>query len=166
MRNPVTDRDCDCMGMKAYINPEYIIPELSSRDKIGSIKELIDLVEARGEISDSISVFQNVLERESLETTAVGNGVAFPHARSDSIKRLILAIGRSRKGIDFLSTDAEKVYLIFLVLAPQHAITPYLKLLGFLTSVLQDKNFCSDLVRASSIDEIINIFDVVKINEA
>ena len=80
---------------------------------------------------------EDVFERERLETTGIGDEIAIPHARTDAVKQLILAVGRSQHGINFESLDGRKVKLFFLMGIPRESVSHYLKILAQLTRLLK-----------------------------
>ncbi|HLD82322.1 MAG TPA: PTS sugar transporter subunit IIA, partial [Candidatus Omnitrophota bacterium] len=87
-------------------------------------------------------------------STAIGQGIAIPHAKSDCIDKLIAAFGLSKKGIDFDSLDAEPAYIFFLLVAPQDSAGPHLKALARISRLLKDKYF-RDSLRACTDDKSI-----------
>ena len=85
------------------------------------------------------------MARESLGSTAIGQGIAIPHAKSDSVTKLVAAFGLSKKGVDFDSLDGEPVNIFFLLLAPQDSAGPHLKALARIARLLKDKYFRDNL---------------------
>ena len=80
---------------------------------------------------------EDVFEREQLETTGIGDEIAIPHARTDAVKQLIIAVGRSRHGINFESPDGRNVKLFLLMGIPRESVSHYLKILAQLTRLLK-----------------------------
>ncbi len=64
-------------------------------------------------------VAEAVLRRETLGSTGIGNGVAIPHAKSDDVREVAVAIGRLPKPIDWAAIDAEPVGLVCLIVTPR-----------------------------------------------
>jgi PTS system fructose-specific IIC component len=133
-------------------HPELMIPELAADSKIPAIKELVDCLHEQGVIDDNLAFLQAVLERETLQSTVIGDGdVALPHARGRAVRRLGMAIGRCKLPIGFPSgDDRHEVRLICLIAVPANAPGLYLKLLSALARVFHDAAFRDELGAADS----------------
>ena len=138
----------DVGEVRFAIRPELglMVPDLRSRDRMGAIKEMVDRLYTAGCVTDSLSFLQSVLVREALESTVVGEGVAFPHARCRSATRLGMAVGLSKSGVDFHSgVNASPTYLVCLLAVPVVRDEGYLNCLGVLSGLFQDPDFKSEL---------------------
>ena len=80
-------------SVKDLLRPEHIIPVLKAKDKKSAIIELIDLLKKLKLIPDNDLIQKRISERENLETTALGNGIAFPHARLEMEEKVQMAFG-------------------------------------------------------------------------
>jgi fructose-specific phosphotransferase system IIA component len=120
-----------------FIQKDLINLHLQSRNKEDAIRELAQLMEGTPAMGDLKIFLQDVFERERLETTGIGDEIAIPHARTDAVKQLILAVGRSQHGINFDSLDGRKVKLFFLMGIPRESVSHYLKILAQLTRLLK-----------------------------
>jgi mannitol/fructose-specific phosphotransferase system IIA component (Ntr-type) len=136
--------------------PDLMVPDLRVDGKIPAIKDLVDRLHDSGIVDDNLSFLQAVLERESLQSTVIGDGeVALPHARGRMVRRLGLALGRSHGTIEFPSGDERhEVGLICLIAVPVDAPGLYLKLLAALARVFADAAFRADLREAGSAQEM------------
>ncbi len=97
------------------------------------------------------------MSREALGSTAIGQGIAIPHAKSDCMTKLVAAFGLCKKGIDFDSLDGEPAYIFFLLLAPQDSAGPHLKALARISRLLKDKYFRDSLRASVDADSVIKI---------
>ncbi len=104
----------DDFDLKSLLRHECIIPKLKARDKKSALSELIRLLQKLKLAPKGDLLQKRIAERENLETTALGNGVAFPHARLEIENKVEMVIGRSEEGIDFGAPDGEPVHVIFL----------------------------------------------------
>ena len=77
------------------------LPDMKARTKKEALRELSDALAGTVEGFDGGALLNMLLEREQLGTTAMGDGIAIPHARMESLDRLLASFGRSRQGIDF-----------------------------------------------------------------
>ncbi len=154
------------MKVSEYLKEDCIIINLKSRDKEGSLKELINLLEKNGYIKDSKQILETVMDREKLGSTGIGQGIAIPHAKTDQINDIICALGISKSGVDFDSLDGDPVYIIFLVLAPTKSIGQHLKTLAKIARLLKDKVFRTSLRNCKTPAEALKIIkeDEEKLN--
>lgn len=99
-----------------YLKPGQVVFELKSREKVAAVEELLGILARQKLVSNKKLLLTRVIDRENLESTAIGHGVALPHARVDTGGEIAIAVGRSSKGIDFDAIDGEKVHLVILVI--------------------------------------------------
>ena len=132
---------------------------LKSTDKTSVINELVDLVDASGNLNNKNEYKQEILARESKSTTGIGEGIAIPHAKTKAVKKACLASGVSKTGIDYDSLDGAPSNLFFMIAAPDGANDTHLEVLSRLSTILMDENFRSSLINASSADEFLSLID-------
>jgi fructose-specific phosphotransferase system IIA component len=137
--------------------PEYICLDLAADEKLEAIKEMADLLEGKGKILDKRAFLRCLIEREELETTGIGEGVALPHGRTDAVKEMVMVFARSIKGIDFEALDEKPVHLFFLIAAPRSESTKVLKLLAKVSRLLHNVNFRQALLKAETKEQIIEL---------
>ena len=121
------------------------------------IRELVNLLEATGNVRNSKRLFIDLFNREKRATTGIGNGIAFPHVRTIAIREASFCFARSLKGIDFGAIDGELCHLFFTLVAPPYDETIYLKYYKKLASILQYDTVIKALMEAKSPGEIIRI---------
>ena len=136
---------------------EQIQLKIEATDKTGVLRELIALVpEIRSEKAQQESFLAALLERERMHTTAIGDGIALPHARNPLagvLKRPLLIFGRHVSGVPFGALDNKPVRLLFLLASPN--LTDHLTMLARLSRVLRDQNLRSALMDTPFPAEII-----------
>ena len=144
------------MQIMEFLSKKAILADIKSTKKEEVIKELVDALVAAGEIEKRCrnKLIDALMTRESLGSTAIGQGIAIPHAKSDCVDKLIAAFGLSKKGVDFDSLDGELAYIFFLLVAPQDSAGPHLKALARISRLLKDKYF-RDSLRACQDDKSI-----------
>ena len=133
--------------------------DLAATSKEDLIKELVDLAAKSSMVRDKNELLAAVLEREKLVTTGVGYGVAFPHAKTRSVKGIIITFGRSEVGVDFEAMDKKPVHLLFLIAAPEDAIGAHLNVMARLSYVMKSEKNRERLMRAKTAGEIMLILD-------
>ena len=135
-----------------------MVPEMHADTKIGAVKELVDKLHAKGAVSDSLRFLQAVLQRDDLQSSCIGKGMALPHARSSAVARLSMAVGKAPKTISYPSSDKfQDVRMIFLVAVPAEAADTYLSLIGMLASALNNATIRDRLSDADTASDIIRI---------
>ena len=132
---------------------------LKSSDKTSVINELVDLIDASGNLNDKNEYKQEILAREAKSTTGIGEGIAIPHAKTKAVKKACLASGVSKTGIDYDSLDGAPSNLFFMIAAPDGTNDTHLEVLSRLSTILMDENFRSSLINASSADEFLSLID-------
>ncbi len=145
------------MKIVDFLNPRAISANLKSTDKEGVIGELVDLLVKVKEIKNRDEIIKALLEREALGSTGIGQGIAIPHAKSDSVKDLVAAFGLSRKGVSFDALDGEQVYIFFLLVAPTDSAGPHLKALARISRLLKDKYLRQTLRNAKDERDVLRI---------
>jgi mannitol/fructose-specific phosphotransferase system IIA component (Ntr-type) len=99
------------------------------------------------------------MEREKLVTTGVGYGVAFPHAKTRSVRGIVIAFGRSKEGIDFEAMDKRPVQLFFLIAAPEEAIGAHLNVMAKLSHLMKSQENRDRLLEAKGWEEVAEVLD-------
>ena len=130
--------------------------------KVGSKRETIDLLvslhEKAGNIKDTQKYRQGILDREAGGTTAIGDGIAIPHAKSDAVRRPGLAAITVPGGVDYESMDGKPSNLVFMIAAPPDGDL-HLEVLSRLTVLLMDEGFRKDLLSAKSKEAFLSVID-------
>lgn len=142
------------MELKDYLPQAAILPELSSTTKD---EVLVELAEALAALHSEVipeTIVHVLHERESQGSTAVGEGVAIPHAKVPRLKRLALLVGRSGKGIPFDAPDGLPCHLFFLILAPLEGAGQYLLLLSQVARRAKDADLRAEMLRAKDGQEL------------
>jgi mannitol/fructose-specific phosphotransferase system IIA component (Ntr-type) len=127
--------------------------QLRSRRRPNAIREVASLLEKTGSVARSGDFLAQVLAREEAGATLAENGVAFPHARTELVDQIPLAIGRSRTGIPW-NDHGERAHLIFLLAVPQRLVNDYL-VIGTLPRVTRDQQQRDALFAAATPAEFI-----------
>ena len=110
----------------------------------------------RGSLLQPTDFLAQVLARERVNSTLAENGVAFPHARTELVDQIALAVGRSRAGIPW-NDKGERARLIFVVAVPQRLVNDYLLLVGKLARITQNEQQRQALLAAATAAEFIEI---------
>jgi len=139
--------------------------DLKSTDRFDVISEMIDkLFENKVLINqtDIREIKDKVIKREKSFSTAVGHQFAIPHARIEELRKPIMLVGRSEKGIEFNSPDLKPVRFVFLILTPYSDPSVQLNILSKISRLISNITLRNKLLRAKTIDkvkEILTIFE-------
>ena len=125
------------MTITDLVAPEAILPALKVNSKKQALQELAaKAAELTGQ--NERAVFEVLLQREKLGTTAVGYGVAIPHDKLPKLEKIFGLFARLDRPIDFEAMDGQPVDLVFLLLAPEGAGADHLKALARVARLLRD----------------------------
>ncbi len=116
--------------VKDILNPACVRLPLRAADKFAAIEELVALLAAAGEVHDQQAVVDAVIDREKTRATGLAEGLAIPHGKSAGCSRLVLAVGRAVKPIDFGSADGKPADLVFLLASPVDEMGPHIQALA------------------------------------
>jgi mannitol/fructose-specific phosphotransferase system IIA component (Ntr-type) len=145
--------DVPKVGIERYSASELMIPELAARDRDEALNELCAKLEAEGFVENAQRLVNEALKREAIATTAIGNGLAFPHVRGVEGGGLTLALGISSKGLRYAGSRG-LVHVVFFMVIPTAASAFYLKLLSGLVQVFQDKEARDKLMGHDTPDKL------------
>ncbi len=146
------------MALVDLISEEVVKVPLASTDKPGVLRELLEILKDAGMINDLDRVLEAIFKREELGSTGLEEGIAVPHAKTDAVKSLTIAIGISPQGIDFHSLDGKPSQLFFLMLAPPDQSGPHIEALAEIAKLSKSRAFCNALIHAQSAKEIVALF--------
>jgi mannitol/fructose-specific phosphotransferase system IIA component (Ntr-type) len=151
------------MKLSAFTDAKHIDLEVAPGGKDEVIGAMVKLLSRSRHVGDGDAFLRDVLAREALVTTGVGYGVAFPHAKSDSVKRVVLAFGRTTADVDFGALDGLPVRLVFLIGAPkaQEPSRVYLNLMARLSFLMKDEGNRQLLLDTDSVKEVLSLLDSV-----
>ena len=135
---------------------------LESIGKEETLKELVGVLAKVRNIGDQKATVKALIERESLGSTGIGQGIAIPHGKTDKVDELVAVMGISKKGVNFDALDGEPVYIFFLLIAPKDTAGPHLKALAQISRLLRDTYFCELIRRCKAPQEV---YDLIKNEE-
>lgn len=137
------------MKICELVSEDLIIAELKGKTKKQVLEEMVNKLTVREAGLDTVELLKVLMEREKLGSTGIGNGIAIPHGKLKGIKALVVAFGKSTRGVDFDSMDGKPVHLFFLLIAPENSAGAHLKALARLSRLLKDNSFRQKLIGLS-----------------
>lgn len=142
-----------------HFRQELFITDLKATTKDQVLEELLDCFVEQKVIKSRKLALEMLKKRETLGSTGIGKGIAIPHGRTTAAGEVIIAFGKSEKGIDFDAVDKKPVTLFFMVIAPpQDENNAYLPILGSLVTTLNDAAKRKELQKIASFEEFKAIF--------
>lgn len=131
--------------------------EASSKEEI--LKKAVELMNQNGNIIHKEEYLKLIMKREEESSTGIGEEIAIPHGKGDSISAPGLAAMVIPNGVDFKSLDGKPVKLLFLIAAPNTKDNVHLEVLSRLSTLLMDEKFRKQLLQAKSKEEFLTIID-------
>jgi len=147
-----------------YLKPSQIIFNLKAKDKIQALEELLDALVKQKLIKNKKLILTRIIDRERLESTALGHNVALPHARVDTEGDMAVAVGKSEKGIGFDSLDNKKVHLIILIIWNPSLPGLFNHLFAGLAKFLRRSGFRQRLFGAKSKSELYEVLSEIALS--
>lgn len=147
------------MKIGEFLSKKAITTDIKATKKEEALRELVDLLVVSEELDKKCrnKLVEQLMNREAMGSTAIGQGVGIPHTKSECVNKLIAAFGLSQKGVDFDSLDGEKVYIFFLLIAPIDSAGPHLKALARISRLLKDKYFRDSLRECKDDKSVLKI---------
>jgi len=143
------------MQISSLLKPEQIKLDLAQQERCNVINEVAQLLQSNPNVMNFAGFYEELLARERIESTCLGNEIAFPHARTDFLKGMVLAVGRSTRGVWF-ENSGQSVKLIFVIGTPKRMVTDYLSVVGSLARLLKDASTREHLLAAPTVKEFID----------
>ncbi len=145
------------MRIMDFLSEKNITVDLKAKNKKDAIEELVELLVGSSNVADKKKMTQILLEREELGSTGIGQGIAIPHGKSDTVKELTAAFGLSKSGVPFDALDGELVYIFVLLVAPEGTAGAHLKALARISQLLKDKYIRRKLLSAQNTAEVVKV---------
>ena len=149
-------RRCDPpkVGIDRFSAEALMIPALKGTDRDSVLAEMCQKLADEGFVDHADKLLESALKREAIISTAVENGLAFPHVRCIEGGALTLALGIASKGIKFDPAGKANTRVIFFMVIPTAASAFYLKLLSGLSQVFQKEENRDKLLEADTPEKL------------
>lgn len=150
------------MRIVDLLSKDSILLNGAPKSKAEAIDMLVDLQVKGGNISDRETYKQGILAREEKGSTAVGEGIAIPHAKSSAVTAPSLAAMTVPGGVDYEALDDEPSDVLFMIAAPDTNADVHLEVLSRLMTLLMDEDFRAKLLSAKDTDEFLSVIDTAE----
>jgi fructose-specific phosphotransferase system IIA component len=138
------------MKLSNILTTNVIVTPLRSSNKKDVIGELLSVLDKMGFVTNKAQALEDILTRENHLSTGMENGLAVPHAKTDSVDKLVVAFGVHPAGIAFDSLDGKDAQLIFLVMSPRDTSGPHIQALASISRFLKNEEMRQKLIHAES----------------
>ncbi len=135
-------------SLREYLDPACVAVDVQADDKESAIRALVRIAESARAVKDPELLIRDILERERLAPTGLGESCAVPHAHSDGIADTRLVFARLARAVDFGAPDDKDARLVVLMAGPKDSAGLHLKLLSKLARILHDENFRASALAA------------------
>ncbi|HSI83335.1 MAG TPA: PTS sugar transporter subunit IIA [Candidatus Methylacidiphilales bacterium] len=146
------------MHISSLLKPEQITLAIQNSKRCPAIHEVALLAKTNPLLLQFEGFYEELLARERVESTCLGNELAFPHARTDHLKGMILCVGRSSQGILF-ENCGQIVKLIFVIGTPKRMVTDYLSVVGGLARLLKKPELRQELMGVATPEDFIGLIE-------
>lgn len=127
--------------------------------KDAAINYLVDLHARVGNITDKAVFKEGIVKREESGSTAIGEGIAIPHAKNKAVTKAGLVAMTVPEGVDYDSLDGQPTNLIFMIAAPEGGSDVHLEVLSRLSMLLIDEDFRKELLASKNVEEFLKVCD-------
>jgi len=147
------------MNLLDILSIDCVKAPLIATEKKGAIEELVDTLAKAGKVSDPAALKDAVWSREQTRTTGIGQGLAIPHGKSDSVSKLVMAIGKPASPIEFNSIDKQPVQLIVLLASPPDRTSDHIQALARISRLMTMRDFRERVYAAQSAEELYGLLE-------
>lgn len=152
-------------GVLMLINENLVIMDIDASNKVEAIRQMAVAAAQDGKITCLEEFMHDVLEREAMFSTGVGNGIGIPHGKSKAVKEAMFVFGKAKEGIEWESHDGSLVNLIFLLGVPAENVNNvHLKILSQLSMKLMDEDFIKILRNTQTIPQVLETLNSIQID--
>lgn len=147
------------MKIAELLGKDTIKLNLKANSKMEVLDQLVDVLYDADRLNDKELYKEEILKRESLSSTGIGEGIGIPHGKTSAVKKASLALGIFRDGVDFDSLDGAPVNIVFMIAAPEGANNEHLETLSRLSVLLMNPEFKEGLLSSKVPEDVFSLLD-------
>lgn len=144
------------MRLANMLDEALVSHRLTATTKKEAMEELLGLVQKKYPQYDYPAILKSILEREEVENTSYGRGIAFPHARTDAVDEMYVAVGVAPEGLTDRTSDEIPLRMICLMLTPSNIAKLYLQTLSAFAAFARKPENLDNVARATSVGGVID----------
>ena len=156
------------MKISNLLAQDMVISDLEHQKRDDVLKEMVSFLKRRNRISKEKSLFEKLVQRENLGSTAIGDGVAIPHCKMKSVTEPIVLLAISKRGVDFQSMDGSPSHIFFLVVSSPENPSLNLQILAAIAHLVRKaETLFKRVLEAKNVPAILDVIreEEDKINE-
>ena len=150
------------MNLLDILSRDCVRVPLTAKDKKGVIDELVDMLDASGKVKDAAELKHAVWTREVTRTTGIGESLAIPHGKSETVEDLCMAIGIPAEPVDFQSVDGKPVKLVVLLASHLDRTSDHIQALAKISRMMASESFRTKMYEAGSADEVYTLIETAE----
>ena len=146
------------MKLRNLLTQDMIISELESENVESVLREMVKFLKKRGTITKEKELYEKLVQREKLGSTAIGEGVAIPHCKMKGVRNPIVMLAISKKSVDFCSLDGKPSHVFFLVVSSPDNPTMNLQILAAIAHLIRkSSSLVKKILKAKNISAVLDI---------
>lgn len=146
------------LKLKNLLTQDMIIPELESENVEDILKEMVRFLKKRDKITKERELYEKLVQREKLGSTAIGEGVAIPHCKMKGVRNPIVMLAISKKNVDFCSLDGKPSHIFFLVVSSPDNPSMNLQILAAIAHLVRkSSSLAKKILKAKNISAVLDI---------
>jgi len=143
--------------LKESLSIDLVTTQLVGRNKHEVIEALMELICKSGKIIDREQALRDVLDHEAGMSTGMENGIAIPHAKTDTVDELVACVGITKRKIDFENLDRKPSQIFIMTLSPKSGTGPHVQFLAEISRLLTDAKTRKAMIKAKSDEDLLHI---------
>ena len=144
-------------SIHSILNRDYIKVQIDVQSKDELLDQAIGMLKEHPAVRSFEAIEHDIRAREAQLSTGVGHAVAMPHARSNAVSETILGLVTTKEGVPYESIDDKPVQIIFVLVSDAGSVSPHIKILSRLSRLVNNSQVREDLIKAASVEEVIEI---------
>jgi fructose-specific phosphotransferase system IIA component len=146
------------LKIQNLLTQDMVLLELKSGNRDDVLKEMVGFLKQREKITKEKELYEKLIQREELGSTAIGDGVAIPHCKIKGVKDPVVVLAVSKTGVDFNSLDGNPTFVFFLVVSSPDNPSLNLQILAAIAHLVRKANFfLKKILEAKSISDLLDI---------
>lgn len=137
---------------------DMIIPEMEQQSREGVLREMVSFLKGKNKVAKEKELYEKLVEREKLGSTAIGEGVAIPHCKMKEVKNPVVMLAISSQGVDFFSLDGKPSHIFFLVVSSPENPSLNLQILAAIAHLVRkSSSLLKRILEAKNISEVMDV---------
>ncbi len=143
--------------MLSIINENLVLIKNQPKNKNSILKEMVELLHKQKRINNKDKFFKEITEREKIQSTGIGENIAIPHAKSETVRLISVVIVICKNGINFKAVDNKPVKMIVMVAAPKDFTKIYLQIVAKIARILKNIKYRKKLLKAVTQKKVVDL---------